>query len=190
MRRMMMMAALLLAVAPMMAQEKDTANAKKGFQKENIFFGGNFGLTFGDYTFINISPQVGYRFNNYLAAGFGVNAQYASIKERDFFGNAARKVSQGVAGLNVFGRVYPIRQLMLQIQPEANYIFGKQTFYNPREEYRIDAEIVPSLLGGAGVVLPSGKSAFIIAVYYDLLRDERSPYGSKPFISFGYNIGY
>jgi hypothetical protein len=162
---------------------------KKGFQKEKLFFGGNFGLTFGDYTLINLSPQVGYRFNQYFAAGMGVNAQYVSIKERDFYGNDYRKVSQGVAGLNVFGRVYPFRQVMLQVQPEGNYIFGKQTFYNPREEYKIDTEIVPSLLVGGGLVLGGqGRGEFIISLMYDLLQRQNSPYGSRPFINFGYNF--
>lgn len=182
------MALVLLAAQGFGQEEKQEKT--KGFQKEKLFFGGNFGLSFGDYTIINISPQAGYRFNNYLAAGMGINAQYVSSKERYFNGDAYRKISQGVAGLNVFGRVYPLRNVMLQIQPEGNYVFGKQVFYNPRQEYKIDAEIVPSLLAGGGLVLPSGKSAFIIAVFYDVLQNERSPYGDKPFISFGYNFGY
>lgn len=189
MKRILAIMSLLLLAAQGFGQEEE-GEKKKGFQKEKLFFGGNFGLSFGDYTIINISPQVGYRFNNYLAAGMGINAQYVSSKERTFSGDPYRKISQGVAGLNVFGRVYPLRNIMLQIQPEGNYIFGKQVFYNPREEYKIDAEIVPSLLAGGGLVLPSGKSAFIISVFYDLLQHDRSPYGDKPFISFGYNFGY
>ena len=188
MKRIVVLLGFVFCSTILLAQEED-AKEKKGFKKENLFIGGNFGLSFGDYTLINISPQLGYRFNRYLAAGIGINGQYVSIKDRDFNGNAFRKVSQGVAGLNVFGRVYPIQNVMLQLQPEANYIFGRQRFYNPREDFKIDAEIVPSLLGGAGVVLPSGRSSFIISVFYDLLQRENSPYGEKPFINFGYNIG-
>jgi hypothetical protein len=54
---------------------------EKGFQKDRLFVGGNFGLSFGNYTFINVSPQLGYRFNRFLAAGAGVNLQYVGIKQ-------------------------------------------------------------------------------------------------------------
>jgi hypothetical protein len=173
------------------AQEKDTAVRTKGFQKEKLFIGGNFGLTFGDYTLINISPQVGYRFTKAFAAGVGINAQYVGYRERDFNGDVYRKVSQGVTGLNVFGRFYPFNQFFVQLQPEANYIFGKQTYYQPSKEvYKLDAMIVPSLLAGGGAALPAGRGAFIVSVFYDVLQDENSPYGRKPVYNFGYNIGF
>lgn len=170
------------------AQEKE--EEKKGFDKEKLFFGGNFGLSFGDYTLINISPQLGYRFNNYFAAGAGVNLQFISLKYRDINNNVAVKESKGVVGLNIFGRVYPIQYIMLQAQPELNYIFGKQKFYNPTEEYKLDASIVPSLLLGGGLVLPSGRGAFVASVFYDVLNNANSPYGKKAFLNFSYNIGF
>ena len=83
---------LLLATLQLTAQEKEEKEEKpKGFQKENLFIGGNFGLTFGDYTLINVSPQLGYRFNDYLAAGFGINGQYVSDRLRDFSGRTIYK---------------------------------------------------------------------------------------------------
>jgi hypothetical protein len=178
----------VMIVNVLSAQEKEEEK-KKGFQKEKLFFGGNFGLTFGDYTLVNVSPQLGYRFNPSIAAGFGVNMQYVSYKERDYNGDAYSKQSWGVAGLNVFGRVYPIQQIMLQVQPEANYVFGKQIFYQPtRQEYKIDAEIVPSLLTGGGLVLPAGRGSLIAAVFYDVLQKQNSPYGKRAIFNFGYNI--
>lgn len=188
MKRIVVLLGFIFCSSVLFAQEEETEE-KKGFSRDKLFVGGNFGLSFGDYTLINVSPQLGYRFNKYLAAGVGVNGQYVSIKERDFSGNPFRRVSQGVVGLNVFGRVYPINNIMVQLQPELNYIFGNQRFYNPRQDFKIDAEIVPSLLAGGGVVLPSGNSAFIISVFYDVLQRENAPYGTQPFINFGYNIG-
>jgi hypothetical protein len=165
------------------------AEEEKGFQKERLFMGGNFGLSFGDFTFLNLSPQLGYRFSDLFAAGFGINGQYVGVKRRNFSGQAISKTSQGVIGLNVFGRIYPIQYLMLQVQPEANYIFGKQTFYgSPSQEYKMDASIVPSLLLGAGAVIPSGRGSMIISVFYDALQDPDAPYGTRPFINFGFNV--
>lgn len=169
------------------AQVENKAVKKKGFDKSKLFYGGNFGMTFGDYTLINISPQIGYRFNEYLAAGGGVNFQYISLKERDY-GNPVDRKSQGVVGLNIFGRVYPFRQFMLQAQPEMNYVFGKIRYYNPPSRTNLDASIVPSLLLGGGIVFPAGRGAFIVSVFYDVLQQQNSPYSNKPFFNFGYNF--
>ena len=151
------------------AQDEKEEEQKKGFQKDRLFVGGNFGLTFGNYTLINVSPQIGYRFTQHLAAGVGLNFQYVSLKREDYNGDAYYKTSQGVTGLNVFGRVYPIQYFMIQVQPEMNYIFGKEkyfeTSYQAAQEYNLNAEIVPSLLLGGGLVLPSGgRGAFIASL--------------------------
>jgi hypothetical protein len=188
-RRGILLIALWSSAAISFAQETEKKEKEKGFHKENLFVGGNFGLTFGNYTLINVSPQLGYRFSELFAAGIGINLQYVGIKEKDWNGDTYAKTSQGVTGLNIFGRVYPIRQFMLQVQPEANYIFGKQIFYNPRQENTLDARIVPSLLAGGGLVLPSGRGAFIASVFYDVLQNSNSPYGRRAIVNFTYNVG-
>lgn len=162
---------------------------KRGFDKEKLFFGGTFGLGFGgNSTLVNISPQVGYRFNRYLAAGAGVTFLYSSYRYRYYV--PEYKENYGVAGLNVFGRVYPIDYLFLQIQPEMNYNWGKFKFYDGSADQKLDGKIVPSLLGGVGAAIPAGRGAFIILVQYDLLQNERSPYGNRAFYNFGYNFGF
>ncbi len=174
------------------AQQAEREEQPRGFQKEKLFLGGNFGLTFGDYTLINVSPQLGYRFTDFFAAGAGINGQYVSFRERYTNGDTYSRSSRGVVGLNVFGRIYPIPQIMLQAQPEANYVFGKDKWYdsNPPQVYKSDAAIVPSLLLGGGAVIPSGRGALIISVFYDVLQDDASPYGKRPIYNFGYNIGF
>lgn len=181
---------LSLTVLAQDGEEGNEEKPKKGFQKEALFVGGNFGLSFGNYTVINLSPQLGYRFNRFISAGVGINGQYVSVRDRYSNGNTFRKTSQGVVGLNVFGRVYPIEQVMLQVQPEANYVFGKETYFDtyPRTEYKMDAEIVPSLLVGGGLVIPGGRSSAMIYLMYDVLQKDNSPYGKKPFINFGVNL--
>jgi hypothetical protein len=186
MKKAVFLVLIVLSALSLFSQEETN---EKGFQKNKLFVGGNFGLTFGDYTLINISPLVGYRFNSWSAAGMGLNAQYLSVKER-YNGEVYRKTSQGVVGLNVFGRLYPIQQLMIQAQPEVNYIFGDEIYYQPtRQQYKMDAQIVPSLLLGGGIVFPSGKGAFIASILYDVLENPNSPYGKQPIINFSFNIG-
>jgi hypothetical protein len=165
---------------------------KKGFDKSRLFFGGNFGLSFSSaYTLVNVSPQIGYHFNDYFAAGAGVNFIYSSEKYYDNYGNDAFRYNYGVTGLNIFGRVYPIRQLFLQLQPEMNYTWGTINYYNPDSKQKLSPAFVPSLLGGVGGAIPAGgNGAFLIMLQYDLLQQSRSPYGNHAFFSFGYNIGF
>ncbi|MBS1654139.1 MAG: hypothetical protein JSU05_04770 [Bacteroidetes bacterium] len=183
------LAGLLSLLCISFVQAQDDAEGKKGFDKSKLFFGGNFGLSFGDYTLINISPQVGYRFNKTLAAGMGFNMQYISVKDRPN-GIIYSKTSQGVAGLNIFGRVYPAQFLLLQAQPEANYVWGKVKYYNGSPSDVLDARIVPSLLLGGGVAMPAGRGAFLATVFYDVLQNTYSPYGRQAIFNFGYNFGF
>lgn len=167
------------------AQEEE--EPKRGFDKDKLFISGNFGLSFGDFTLVNISPQIGYRFNNVLAAGAGINFIYSSTKYRYF--QPQYRENFGVAGFNIFGRVYPIQYAFLQLQPEANYIWGKRKYDDGLADESLDGKIVPSLLGGAGAAIPAGRGAFIIMAQYDLLQNNRTPYGEKVFFSFGFNFG-
>jgi hypothetical protein len=168
------------------AQEEEGV---KGFDKSKLFFGGNFGLNFSSYyTLVNVSPQIGYRFNDHLAAGTGVNFIYTS--EKSPYQNDLYRYNYTVAGLNVFGRVYPIPQIVLQLQPEYNYTWGKVKYFNPSSSDKVPGKFVPSLLAGAGGAIPAGRvGALLIMAQYDLLHSDRSPYGSRVFFSFGYNVG-
>ena len=179
---------LVLAAGTARAQEEEAP--KKGFDKDKLFFGGNFGLSFGDYTIINVSPQIGYRFNQYFAVGAGPNFIYSSFRHRYYPSTADYRENYGVAGLNIFGRVYPLEFLLLQIQPEMNYTWGKYKFYDGSPNQKLDGKFVPSLLAGGGAVIPAGRGALIAMVQYDLLQNNRSPYGNRAFYNFGYNIGF
>lgn len=194
MKKLIILFAAIICSQYLSAQEKEPEEeGPKGFDKSKLFFGGNFGLSFSSYySLINISPQIGYRFSRYFAAGGGPNFIYTSQKYVDFSGNDLYRDNLGYAGLNVFGRVYPIEQILIQLQPELNYNWGKRKYYtNGTPDYKLDGKIIPSLLAGAGGAIPAGgNGAFIIMVQYDLLQQDRSPYGNRAFFSFGYNIGF
>ncbi len=163
---------------------------ENGEAKEKKFFaGGGFGLSLGRYTLISLNPQVGYRFNRFLGAGLGMNLVYTSQKER-YNGADYSKTTQGITGLNTFVRFYPIQRFMVQVQPEANYIFGNVRYYNPPEKYKLDAEIIPSILVGGGLVTPTEKGAMLFTVLYDVLQNPNSPYGNRPVVNVGYNINF
>ena len=176
---------LLVAVcitALAFSQKRDEEAPRNGFKKENLFFGGNLGLTFGSYTFINVSPQVGYHISKYVDLGLGPNFQYISLKSYDYNGNDLYKDSRLVYGANVFTRLFPIRQAFVQIQPEYNWISSKVKYYN---NYGVDYKYktsAPSLLVGVGANL----NGLLISLMYDVAQDPNSPYNNRPFVNFGY----
>ena len=179
----------LLSILAISVFAQDEEEGKKGFDKSKLFFGGTFGASFGSYTFVNVSPQVGYRFNKFFAAGAGVNFIYSSVKYD--YGSAALnyKNEYGVVGLNIFGRVYPVQFLVIQVQPEMNYTWGKVHFYDGSADQKLDPKFVPSLLVGGGVAIPTGgRGAMTIMYQYDVVQDPRSPYGTAAFLSIGFSF--
>lgn len=188
MRKILLMSFLFFSFVFVQAQEEEE---RGGFDKSKLFFGGNFGMSFGNSTFINVSPQVGYRFKDWFAAGTGLNFQYSSFRSQYVGGGTRSRESYGVVGMNIFGRVYPLQQVLLQVQPEMNYTWGKYKFYgNPDVESSLPGKFVPSVLLGAGGAIPMGRGAMIIMAQYDVLQNERTPYGNRVFYNFGYNFGF
>ncbi|MEO5997215.1 MAG: hypothetical protein ABIN89_10760 [Chitinophagaceae bacterium] len=193
MKKYLLCAVMMLVIylpAVLAQREEPEPTEKKGFDKSKLFIGGNLGASFGDYSLANISPQLGYRFNDYLAAGVGINFLYSSIKYRYSDGSLDSKTSYGVTGLNVFGRVYPIKYILLQAQPELNYVWVKEKYYDGTPDYKIPGKLVPSLLLGGGAVIPQGPGALVIMVQFDVLNQAQNPYGNRPIYNFGYNIGF
>ncbi|MGZ5246099.1 MAG: hypothetical protein ACXWV5_03410 [Flavitalea sp.] len=188
MRKILLMSFLVLSFVIVHAQEEEE---QRGFDRSKLFIGGNFGMSFGNSTFINVSPQVGYRFKDWFAAGTGLNFQYASFRSRNFSGATVSRENYGVVGVNIFGRVYPLQQVLLQVQPEMNYTWGKYKLYGPPDvESSLAGKFVPSVLLGAGGAIPMGRGAMIIMAQYDILQNERTPYGNRVFYNFGYNVGF
>ncbi len=173
--------------------DKDTQVRDGKFDPKKLVYGGNLGLNFGDFTFINLSPQVGYQFSEFVTAGVGVNYVATSIKTRSFnTGNELFRENYGYAGLSVFGRVFPTNFLFVSAQPEMNYSWGKIKYRDSRPDEKLQASWIPSFLVGAGAVLGGGNGdrgrgrGMLLSVQYDLAQDPRSPYGTRAFINIGY----
>lgn len=171
---------------PEQPAEGEVVKKKKGLDPERLFFGGNFGVTFGNFTFINISPQVGYHVSPMFSAGAGVNFIYQSDKY--YSGSREVKNTLGYAGLNIFGRLNPYKFILLNAQPELNYVWGT-TRVEGLSDSKIDPRFVPSFLVGVGAALPmGGRGRMIAMLQYDIIQDKFSPYGRNAFFTFGVNF--
>ena len=173
--------------------ETDTAETKKGFDPDRLVIGGNLGASFGDYTFVNLAPQVGYMINKYITAGVGVNYLYQSVKYYDNSGNDFYRNNLSYAGVNLFTRVFPVRFLFISAQPELDYSWGKTKFKGAYSELyndvKLDGKFVPAFLVGAGAVLsPNGKGGMFISLQYDVIQNNRSPYGTRPYLNIGFGF--
>jgi hypothetical protein len=171
-----------------LAFSQEQEQTSQGFDKSRLFFGGNFGLSFGTYTFINVTPQVGYHLSNYFAVGTGINFIYSSTKY--YYTNYDTKYEYGAVGLNIFGRFYPIQYIMLQAQPELNYVWGKQTYSDGIPSSKLPSRFVHSLLLGGGVIIPAGRGSLVASLLYDVIQDYESPYYGFPVFGLGFNIGF
>ena len=180
---------VLLGSITFFAKAQDETEApKKGFDPNRLVFGGVVGASFGNFTFVQISPQVGYMFNQYLTAGGGINFIYNSQKFRDFQGNEIYRFNSGFAGLNVFARAFPVKFLMVSAQPEINYSWGNVRYnVGNQPDERLDGKFVPALLLGGGIVIPSGgRGGMMVSLQYDVIQNERSPYGRSAFVNIGF----
>jgi hypothetical protein len=165
-----------------------SAEKTGGFERDRLFSGGNFGVRFGDNTFVNLSPQVGYQFTERFQAGAGINFIMSSLMFRGTDGDRVSRTTYGYGGLNVFARVFPISTLFASVQPEYNYSWGRMKYFNGQAPQTSPGAFVPVLLIGGGTSIPAGRGRLIAQLQYDIAGHERSPYGRAPFVTFGFNF--
>jgi hypothetical protein len=166
---------LFLAALQLPAQEeKNDTNEQGASLIDKLSLGGNFSLQFGNVTFIDISPMVGYRFTDRFTAGPGITYRY--LKFRGFEGSS-------VYGGSLFARHIIGSQFFAHAQYEslnAEYLTSLQ---DP-----VQRGWVPGFFLGGGIFQPLGRRGVVnISALYNLMYDPvRSPYNS-PWV---FNVGF
>ncbi|MFP4092945.1 MAG: hypothetical protein ACLFUB_00575 [Cyclobacteriaceae bacterium] len=141
---------------------------------DKISLGGNFNLQFGNITFIDISPMVGYRVTNRFTAGPGFTYRY--LKFRGFEGSS-------IYGGRVFARHMVGRQF-----------FAHGEYENLNAEFVQDDRLVrnwvPGLFLGGGIFQPMGnRGGVTLSALYNVMHDNlRSPYNSPWVINVGFML--
>lgn len=167
-------------------EEKDHS-----FKKENIFLGGSISLGLGSgYFAVGGNPEIGYTIAPWLDAGIGTNINYYTIAPE--YNNYRRDKSFNY-GAGIFTRIYPLKEVFFQIQPEYNWtkISGQYVGSDFVDKLTFQA---PSLLLGIGYTTREiGNSSFYTLIMIDAGNNTESPYigylGSKePVIRAGFNI--
>jgi hypothetical protein len=159
---------------------------------DRIFFGGNFGLSFGNQTSIIVSPLVGYHLTPRLSAGLGIRYEY-------FKSNIPGYVPYDthIYGGSVFSRFTIIKNVGEAIglgglnsgvflQGEYEMLSLESQYFdlaNPKSRFNLH-----SVLVGGGIYQPIGRrSGFLITVLWNLNESYNSIY-ANPIIRFGFNF--
>ncbi|MEI6489677.1 MAG: hypothetical protein WCP52_11985 [Bacteroidota bacterium] len=156
-------------------KERKAEEAEDSFWKKT-FFGGGLGLSFGNPTYVDVSPILGYRINEKVHAGVGVNYQYY---EYDY---GSYRFTTNIYGGSVFGRYYIKKDF---------FTHGEIEYLNLAAYNNIEKRIgVTSVLVGGGYIQRFSQYSGIVAmVLYNLTQNDYSPYASPLIIRLGVNIG-
>jgi len=149
--------------------------------RDRLYYGGNVGLSFGDVTYIGVSPYLGVSFGHGVSGGIGIFYTYREDDRYD------PNLSTNDWGSDLFVRYRPAPQFFLQ----AGYSWTDFEYLlvdgsTDRGDYS------GVLLGGGFVQEMGGHAAFIATVMYDVnwSEDELTPYDSPWLLSAGVSVGF
>ncbi|MCL2413755.1 MAG: hypothetical protein FWC94_00675 [Bacteroidales bacterium] len=155
---------------------------QSGFQRENLRFGGNFGLRFGTITFIDVSPAVGYQFTNRFLAGVGVTYNYYRDRRFD------PPFTMSVIGGTTFAQFAVIQIPSMHFFLRAEYSLLNQEVDFFGQYQRRDWVHYPMV--GGGILLPFGRSSGVsIQLMWDLIEKDNSIFPMNPIIRMGFMFG-
>lgn len=157
------------------AQYQNLGNAKSAEVKVNPWFvGGMIGGSFSNYGgSFEISPLVGYKITQDVHVGSRLTYIYSKYNGKSY----------NDFGGSIFGRYRFLKMLFAHVEYEVLSV--EYLTYN----YENDRQTISSLFVGGGLFQSMGGRGFAtIAVLYNLLETEYSPY-SNPVIRIGFGVG-
>ena len=145
---------------------------------DKLTFGGNFGATFGTVTYVNLSPQVGYKVTERFIPG--ISATY--IYYKDPFGDP-----WNIYGGSAFARYFVSPEFFVQGELENLNIEYYDFFNSERQRKWITNQMV-----GGGYIQPLGSRSYLsISAMYILNYSQNSnisPYPSPLVLRVGVTL--
>jgi len=147
--------------------------------KDRIYLGGSFGAAISnEYTYVDLSPTLGFQVTSRFSAGPGFTFQYYNYKIYNYSSFIyGPKAFARYQLLNFFFAHAEFNDLFLKYRQTDN--LGNVTFVNKN---------VPGLLLGGGFTPSIGKSRMYIMILYDVLESPYTPY-ANPVIRIGFDLG-
>jgi hypothetical protein len=151
--------------------------AKKGFDSDKLIIGGNLGASFGNITFVEISPQLGYLVKPSLLVG--LSGRYIYYEER--FPAPFSNFSTNIYGGGPYVQYYFLQNFIAHAEYE---LLNQNDFRDPDKRVNIQSLFV----GGGYRSMIGGNSFFSILLLYNLNETYNSPY-TNPILRIGFGIG-
>ncbi|MCX7954477.1 MAG: hypothetical protein N3A01_04720 [Bacteroidales bacterium] len=159
-------------------QEKN--KNEKFFSWHKVFFGGNIGLQFGQETFIEFSPLIGYRITDNFSIGFQILYTYYN------FNHLNSNISTSIFGNSYFARYYFSNSIF--VHGEYQWMSLESKYFNP---YLVGIQkrfIVHNVYAGGGYRVRIGERSYMsIIILYNLNQNQYSPY-ENPVIRVNFEL--
>jgi hypothetical protein len=154
---------------------------------DRIQVGGNVGAGFGTFTYVDVSPLIGYRVTKTFTAGLGFTYQYVSVKDATGY---YLNYKENIIG----GRVYAEQNIFYGLFAHGEFEHLWVNF-KPDEPYIAEKDQFSSLPLGLGYNFTEGSrfSTYILVLYNVLFINDparyTNPYNSPWIIRIGFNVG-
>jgi hypothetical protein len=159
-------------------------------EESRIFFGGNIGLSFGTYTYIEIAPIIGYKFTKRFWGGIGPEYIYSKNMDLD--------LAMSIYGLRTFASFAVLDNIdeVINLNIGSIFLYAENEVLNMRPLYYDitgyyylgDRGWYDILLAGVGMRMPMGsRSGLSIIVLWGLTESADMLY-SNPEIRLSIDI--
>ncbi|HEY4800173.1 MAG TPA: hypothetical protein VII99_13920 [Bacteroidia bacterium] len=160
---------------PVPKQEKEKEKEKKPFWSlDKVYVGGGLGLQFGNFTMVNLSPDIGYRITDRYSAGIGVRYIYLSDKRY------IPPSELNIYGGSIFNRFIITKFLFAHAEYE---ILNGPWYSNSVQRSNLN-----NIWVGGGLRQAAGNSSFNIMALWNLNETPINPF-PNPQIRMGISIG-
>lgn len=182
--------ALSAQTQPIEPEERDKSATEKpadkpaGSWKDRFVVGGNVGAQFGQQTYIELSPIIGYKITDMFTAGVGLTYQYFSVN----FNNPA--FTDDYKATVIGPRAFLQHDLIYNFfaHSEFEHTWVKFSYEDAAiGEATIDASAF--FIGGGYNYMIGDNARFQIMILYDLLNGINSIYYSPWIVRMGFNVG-
>jgi hypothetical protein len=147
--------------------------------RDNVTFGGNFQLWFGNPTFIVLAPTAGYSVTRNLNVGVGGIYNYTSVN----FGQYGR-FSQSIFGGHSYARYIIAQSYFAQAQFD---LLRQPDWYTIEPDDKVWVDYV--LVGGGFRQAIGSRAALLTTIMYNLTPHPLSIYRDRVIIQFGFVAG-
>ena len=158
------------------AQNNTIQTTKLMEPEKPLMLGGGLVLGGGTGSFqIGLNPELVKSYNDYIDLGLISNIYYSSFRTTEISSTNA-KFHKTQFGLGGFARVWPVSEFFLQIQPEYNWTWTKQTNLVINESNKVNVSAT-SVLAGIGYGRRTENGFSYLSIMIDLVNSQQSPYG-------------